>query len=229
VTLSGNGGDSPASGAVSVASRIANDLRAKIIAGELVPGQRVPQERVPDVMGVSRSALREAFQILIRERLLVHEMSRGMFVRRLSLKDVSDLYQVRRIVECAAVREIEAVQPAKLRRLADAIDAGYTAIDDQDRHGMAQASIRFHSALVSLAGNERLDDIMAGILAEHRLAYAHLPNTTDFYMSFLKRHVDIAAAVQVGDLGEAESLLREYLADSERDLLDLMQAQGAPE
>ena len=69
----------------SAVSRVADALRDPVIEGELLPGAELSQERVQDALGVSRSTLREALQVLVRERLLVHELSRGVFVRRLSL------------------------------------------------------------------------------------------------------------------------------------------------
>jgi len=92
----------------SAVTRVADALRTRIIEGELLPGAKLSQERVQDALGVSRGTLREALQVLVRERLLVHELSRGVFVRRLGLADVADLYAVRRVVECAALRPIGA-------------------------------------------------------------------------------------------------------------------------
>src|SRR5882672_3478986 len=84
------------------ANRVADALREQIAAGRLAPGSRLSEDAFRRTYGVSRSTLREAFRLLIGERLLVHQLSRGVFVRQLGPGDVSDLYEVRRIVECAA-------------------------------------------------------------------------------------------------------------------------------
>jgi DNA-binding GntR family transcriptional regulator len=169
-------------------------------------------------MGVSRSTLREALQLLVRERLLVHELSRGVFVRRLDLDDVADLYRVRRIVECAAVRGIDNMTPEGLRRVRDAIAEGRRAADAEDWGRVAAASIRFHEALVALAGSPRLDALLSGVLAEFRLAYGLMDDTQAFHVRFLARHDDIARAVTDGDLDRAATLLEEYLADAEHEV-----------
>ncbi|MGH3357839.1 MAG: GntR family transcriptional regulator [Nocardioidaceae bacterium] len=203
----------------SVISRIADLLRARVIDGELLPGAKLSQERVQDSLGVSRSTLREAMQVLIRERLLVHELGRGFFVRELTAEDISDLYRVRRIVECAAVQRIEVLLPARLRALRGAIEEGHAGAEACDWGRVAAASIRFHEALVALAGSKRLDVLITGILAEFRLAYALMSDTQAFHESFLKRHSDIADAVSAGDTELAAALLDRYLADAEETLL----------
>lgn len=203
----------------STASRVADLLRARIIDGELLPGAKLSQERVQEALGVSRSTLREALQLLIRERLLVHEMSRGVFVRQLTMQDISDLYRVRRVVECAAVRSVEVMSPAGLRRLGAAIEDGHAAADAQEWGHVAAASIRFHEALVALAGSDRLDSLVTEVLAEFRLAYAFMHDTRAFHRDFLERHTPIAHAVRSGDLEAAATLLHTYLADAERAVL----------
>jgi DNA-binding GntR family transcriptional regulator len=203
----------------STASRVADSLRARIIDGDLPPGAKLSQERVQEALGVSRSTLREALQLLIRERLLVHELSRGVFVRQLSMQDISDLYRVRRIVECAAVRAVEVMRPEGLRRLRAAIEDGHAAADAGEWDHVAAASIRFHEALVALAGSQRLDSMVTQLLAEFRLAYAYMHDTQAFHVEFLHRHTTIAEAVRSGDLEGAAELLDTYLRDAETAVL----------
>lgn len=203
----------------SAATRVADALRTRIIEGDLLPGAKLSQERVQDAMGVSRSTLREAFQLLIRERLLVHELSRGVFVRRLTMRDISDLYQVRRAVECGAVRSIEVMTPGGLRRVRSAIEEGQAAAAAGQWRQVATASIRFHEALVGLVGSPRLNDLISGILAEFRLAYAVMRDTEKFHQRFLELHSPVADAVSAGDLEHAADLLERYLRQAEQQVL----------
>lgn len=207
------------SDATGAANRVANALRAQIVSGDLKPGTRLSEERVREAHGVSRSTLREAYQHLIRERLLVHELSRGVFVRRLSAEDLADLYEVRRIVEGAAVRSIKTLTPAGLRALSAAISDGVAAREKQDWDAVAAASIRFHEALVALAGSERLTAMMTGVLAEFRLAYAHMGDTHVFHATYLERNIEIAETLRSGDTLGAAALLEAYLTDSQATLL----------
>lgn len=203
----------------SAASRVAVAIRARIIEGSLLPGERLPEERVRAELGVSRSTLREGFQLLIRERLMVHRLSRGFFVRELSRSDISDLYAVRKVLECGALREVTLLPPQTLRDLSQAVMSGQQAADQADWHMVAAASIGFHEALVALAGSQRLTILARQVLAEFRLSYAYMSDPSSFHAPFLERNVEIAELVRSGNLEGAALALEAYLKDSETALL----------
>lgn len=203
----------------SAASQVANVLRDRVLSGELQPGERLSEEHVREDLGISRGTLREAFQLLIRERLLVHHLSRGVFVRELSRQDVSDLYHARRVVECAALASVETLKPAQLMVLSQALEDGGNAAKVQDWQLVASASVRFHEALVGLADSERLSIFIGGLLAEFRLAYARMDDTATFHEAFLQRNEALANRIRTGDLPGAVAMLETYLHDSEQALL----------
>ncbi len=91
-------------GRTSTAERVADVLRTRIAEGRFAPGVRLSEDGIGGALGVSRNTLREAFRLLTHERLLVHELNRGVFVRVLTADDVADIHRVRRLVECAVVR-----------------------------------------------------------------------------------------------------------------------------
>lgn len=217
-------GDHPAIGALQAtkhgaATRAADRLRDQVLSGELQPGQRLAEEAVRAALDVSRSTLREAFQLLVRERLLVHHLSRGVFVRELSRQDVSDLYEVRRVLECGALARVEVLHPRHLKALSDSLTEGQGAAARSDWQTVASASVGFHQALVGLADSPRLDTLVAQVLGEFRLAYARMDDTRAFHEAFLQRNMEIADRVRSGDLPGAVRLLEDYLSDSERALL----------
>ncbi|MCW2130867.1 GntR family transcriptional regulator [Arthrobacter sp. VKM Ac-2550] len=203
----------------SAASRVAVAIRTQIIEGSLLPGERLPEERVRAELGVSRSTLREGFQLLIRERLMVHRLSRGFFVRELSRSDISDLYAVRRVLECGALRQVTLLPPQTLRDLTHAVSKGQQAAEQADWHMVAAASIGFHEALAALAGSPRLTALARQVLAEFRLSYAYMSDPSSFHAPFLERNVQIAELVRSGDLEGGALALESYLQDSEEALL----------
>lgn len=209
----------PPSETTSAATRVAVAIRTRIIDGSLLPGERLPEERFRAELEVSRSTLREGFQLLTRERLMVHRLSRGFFVRELSCSDISDLYTVRRILECSALRQVTLLLPQSLRDIAQAIADGKLAAADDDWQKVAAASIGFHQALVGLAGSPRLNALAEQVLAEFRLSYSYMDDPSSFHAPFLERNVKISEMVRSGDLEGSALALGNYLRDSERALL----------
>lgn len=96
--------DRPLLGRTSTAERVADILRGRVAEGYFRPGERLAEDAIGKALGVSRNTLREAFRLLTHERLLVHELNRGVFVRILAVEDVEDIYRTRRLVECAVVQ-----------------------------------------------------------------------------------------------------------------------------
>lgn len=174
--VSGLERDRPLLGRSSTAERVADILRDRITEGFFPPGARLSEESIGGALGVSRNTLREAFRLLTHERLLVHELNRGVFVRVVTVEDLEDIYRVRTLVECAAVRGLgqgpygAAVADA-IAVIESAVQAGEAASADREWQALSTANIRFHQGIVALVGSPRTDELMRGVLAELRLVF----------------------------------------------------------
>ncbi|AUA15684.1 putative HTH-type transcriptional regulator YdfH [Streptomyces malaysiensis subsp. malaysiensis] len=206
-------------GRTSTAERVADILRDRIAEGFFPPGTRLSEDSVGGALGVSRNTLREAFRLLTHERLLVHELNRGVFVRVVTVDDLNDIYRVRRLVECAAVRGL-GDPPYQVRAVETAVLAGERAARDRAWQDLSTANIRFHQAIVSLAGSPRADELMRAVLAELRLVFHVMADPRRFHAPYLVRNRQILEVLQSGDAVEAERLLASYLDDSQGQLAD---------
>jgi GntR family transcriptional repressor for pyruvate dehydrogenase complex len=163
--------------------RIADELRALIVRGELSEGDSLGHE--PDLVerfGVSRPSLREALRILEAEGLItvvrgvhggviVHEPDERMTSRTAALvlqaRNVSlaDVFEARTLMEPLSAKAIatrRSRRPA-LNELNALIDEQERVIADPELFGPANAA--FHERLVSLGGNQTLS-IVAEMLNE---------------------------------------------------------------
>jgi DNA-binding GntR family transcriptional regulator len=202
---------------VSTAERVSDVLRTRIIVGDLPPGTRLSEEAIGSALGVSRNTLREAFRLLTHERLLVHELNRGVFVRTLTKDDVTDLYRLRKVVECGALRYAE-VTEADLRRVHAVVDEAEAAAARADWVAVGTQNLRFHQALCELAGSPRVVDMMRGILAELRLVFHVMGDPQRFHEPYIRRNREILIALAEQGRDRAEQMLAEYLDDAERQL-----------
>jgi DNA-binding GntR family transcriptional regulator len=209
----------------TTAERVADVLRTRITNGDYRPGTRLAEEIGRD-LGVSRNTLREAFQLLSHERLVTHELNRGVFVRKLTVSDVVDLYQVRKLIECAAVRGIERPPPG-IERVAAAVIAGEQATKRHDWQGLGTANIHFHQALTALAGSPRVDELMQGIFAELRLVFHVMADPRRLHEPYLARNREILGHIEAGDGPGAERLLSAYLDQAQKQLVDAYAKQTA--
>lgn len=155
--------------------------------------------------------------MLADERLVVHELNRGVFVRVPSVRDVSELYDARRLVECAAVGEhaqgaggLEAAEEALLR--ADQLaQAG-------DWVGVGTADIDFHRELTAL-GSTRIVMLMQSVWNEMRLAFHVVSRPDTFHGPYLERNHLVLDALATRGGRVASRMLRSYLNEAERQVL----------
>ncbi|EXG81657.1 GntR family transcriptional regulator [Cryptosporangium arvum] len=199
------------------AARAVAELRERVTAGHLTPGTQLSEASLTGPLGVSRNTLREAFSTLIEEGLLVRIPHRGVFVATLTAAQIADIYRVRTLLECTALRQAP-VDPPRAEGLR-------AAVDEAERHARANAwqavgtaNMHFHEQIIALAGSPRLNQWMKQLTAELRLAFVTADAET-LHRPFVARNAEITAAYEAGEAGPAADLLHDYLLMSERVVL----------
>lgn len=199
----------------SAAERVASELRGQIVDGHLRSGTRLTEETLTVSLGISRNTVREAFALLRAERIVVHQRNRGVFVATPTMADVVDLYDARRLIEPAAVRDAAPAQAGPLRAI---VDRGRAAATAQDWDEVATANQRFHRGIVALAGSHRLAEFFEGLLAEMRLVF-HLRGDQRFHGRYLTANDEICVLLETGRPEVAAARLMAYLDESEAELI----------
>ena len=120
---------------VSIADQVAGILRQQILDGELRPGTALPEIPLATSLGVSRNTMREAVRILALEGLLKRNIHRGVTVAQLSIKDVQEIYDLRRMVEVQAILAAKDRPPEIMQQLRAAVDGYERAVRSRDRFG----------------------------------------------------------------------------------------------
>jgi DNA-binding GntR family transcriptional regulator len=206
------------------AQGVADHVRRGILDGTHPLGTRLSEPQICRDLHVSRNTLREAFRTLGEERLVVHELNRGVFVRVPSTQDVAELYDVRRLVECAAV----AAHPgglAGLERVVETLDRADATAAAQDWVGVGTADIDFHRALTALA-SVRVVSLMQSVWNEMRLAFHVVARPDAFHGSYLGRNHEILDALVTRGGPVAAEMLRAYLDEAEAQVLAEYRGRG---
>lgn len=197
---------------VSAADRVAQSLRELIIEGRLQPGEALREAALAESLDVSRNTVREAFRLLVHDRLIEHVPNRGASVRRLYVADVADIYRIRRALEALGLAQVE------LAALAEVVDEAQGAAQRGDWDAVSTADLRFHQAIVAALDSPRIDRMFLGLLAELRLAFAAMPDPRSFHEPYLRRNRRLLDLVAAGDRKAAAKELESYLTDAEEQL-----------
>ena len=187
-------------------------LRRQLLYGEFA-ADSVREEEVAAALGVSRTPVREAIQILVGEGLLLKEHSRSARIFRPSLADLQDIYDIRGPLEAmAARRAAEHGGPA----LADELAAMLDHLSDAEP-GLTYSSRHeaFHLRLTEANGSDRLTSLIRTLRAQSepyvRLA---LQAADDFRQSASEQHWAIVQAIRARDGERANSVVEAHLRNS---------------
>lgn len=198
---------------------VAQVLRRRISAGDLRPGAKLGEHALSEELTVSRNTLREAFTALAAESIVQRVPNRGVFVASPDAEDIRDVYQVRRMLEPAALLwgELSAEREAGLREIRADIAS---AVETGDADGMASANQRLHDTIVAMCGSPTLSTVMDRTLARMRLVFHRMEDPSGFHAPYADRNLELLDLVLSGRREEAAQVLRGYLDAAERELLD---------
>ena len=127
---------------------IAQTLKEMIHEAELEPGQQLVQENVAKMFGVSRVPVRDALQILINMGIAVNVPRRGVIVRPLSRKLLDELFEIRKVLEGAAIQKaVRRATPELLESLRELIRKQSEALKTVDVKQNEKLDDEFHRSL----------------------------------------------------------------------------------
>jgi DNA-binding GntR family transcriptional regulator len=194
---------------------IAHALRGAIITGEMRPGVLYSAPALAEKFGVSATPVREAMLDLANEKLVTIVRNKGFRVNELSDRDLDEIASLRALIEIPAMAEVaraineptraavEELRPTakELVRLAEAGDLiRYVEVDR-----------RFHLALLALAGNRHLVEVVANLRARSRLyGLQELAERGELGRSAAE-HEQLVDLVVAGDAAGAADLMRRHI------------------
>lgn len=187
-------------------------LRAAIVGAELEPGRRLSENQLAELIGVSRTPVRDALARLRDERLVAIVPQLGTFVTYIDGEAVADAHFVREALEIGAVKiAAERADALQIRELNDNLDAQERAVANDDAELFARLDDDLHHLLCDLSGREvawRLSERTRGQLDRVRLL--SLPES-GYRDQMLAEHRAVVAAVTDHDAPRAERELRHHL------------------
>ena len=206
----------------SVADQVAGILRQRVLNGELRPGTSLQEIPLAESFGVSRNTMREAMRILSLEGLLKRSIHRGIAVAQLSLRDVQEIYHVRRVLEISAIHTAKAPAPELLRELLAALEQYEEAVQARDWVSAVTHDLHFHSLLIRFLGNKRLESFYQKTIAELRVGMVLVDQRHDHPGILIPVHRKLYQLLTAGKLKECAKILVQHLDDSELRLSRVM-------
>lgn len=141
-------------------SLIYKKMRRSIIMGQRESAERLNIEELAHEYNTSVTPVRDALQMLSHEGLVVIKPRSGYFVATITLKQLRDLLDVRRILELSGVeRAALRITPEQIQEL-QTVHAGYTGDDDESYDRYTDENRKFHYLLAKASGNNELAELV---------------------------------------------------------------------
>jgi DNA-binding GntR family transcriptional regulator len=212
---------------VSVADQVATLLRQRILNGEFQPGTQLQELPLASSLGVSRNTMREAIRILSLEGLLRRSLHRGAAISQLSLQDVKEIYQLRRMLELPAVLAARRASPELLQLLQNEMEEYELAVRRQDWARAVTHDLNFHSMLIRFHRNKRLSSFYRNVIGELRVGMILVDRSHDNPGVLIPVHRKICQLLTAGKLKQCAAALGQHLEDSELRVTEIMHRQAA--
>lgn len=201
----------PVSAVEAVCAALEND----IYSINYLPGERIVEGDLASRYCVSRNTVREAVAFLISSGLLVKEVNKGIYVRKINSDDIREIFHLRELLENEAIRMIlscEAI-PVELMQLAEKIEH-IDPVVDWDAH--IDADIAFHETLIKAAKSTRLAKLYDCIIAEVKLCIYQSHTKVPTKKENIHQHQEILKAMRQDDLQTATYLMSQHIESAIR-------------
>lgn len=203
-------------------------LRDAIIRGELPEGYRLREIALSRHFDVSTTPVRSALARLDFEGLVEIAPRRGAIVASLEDHELQELYEVREILECHAVRVAAASHSERsLAAVENLLQECEEAAQQADQMQFNALDIEFHAALTELGGNVELRRIaqrthrrIQAVRVRNAVALPERPRLSQ------REHHLILQALRAGDADGAEANLRAHIRSVHQ---EVRAAVGSPQ
>lgn len=213
---------------LTLRERIYEEIVRLIVSGELPSGVSIDEKELTERLQVSRTPFREAIGTLAKEGLIEIKPYRGFFVRSFTPKEIDDLYELRKTLECFAV---ELAVP----QMSDRHIAGFERILDEAvaalrRGDMETYGIRdkeFHETIAELSASAPLIETLARLALQIQICRSIANESRDLAERAAEERDQILQAFRSRDITRAKALMQAHISDVQQAVMARFQ-KGNP-
>lgn len=209
----------------SNAQRALQALREMIFSGKLAAGSNHLESELAQLLDMSRTPVREALLMMEGQGLLELRQRKGVRILPVSPDDMREIYDVLTELESLAAEQAaeKGYGPDELLELARAIDDMETAVAARSLEEWSQADDRFHTELVRLGQNRRIENIVTMMRDQVRRARATTLFMRPLPLKSNEAHRRVYQAIEQGDAAIARAAHRAHRQQAREMLVDLLE------
>ena len=199
-------------------------LRNRIMTGKLKVGDKINENELCEILGISKTPLREALRVLSVEGLIKLIPHRGAFVTKPTFEEIAEMFDVMSLLEGFCAREACSKLTPKdfdrLERLHAKLEDNF---EKRDQEAYILANNQYHSLVQKIAGNRTLNQIVNGLRKKILLYRFQSLNLPERFEHSIFEHRDLLEAFRNRDHESAETLMIKHLQNQSKALSALVQ------
>jgi len=204
--------------AKSLTEQAADEIRARIVFGDVELGSSLSENMLAAELGVSKTPVREALLQLKSEGLVSIQPQRGSFVFDMSASEVVHLGDLRETLELAALRLAAGHDRAGLvEALREIVTKMRKALDRNDAVDYRKLDAEFHRAFFDHSGNVYLLASYLGIAFRIQALRSRLSADPMLNRSSYTDHEKLLQLVESGKVDAALALLSRHVGGTTED------------
>ena len=189
-----------------------DELKMRILTGQIAAGERMMEEETSRDLGVSRTPVREAFKRLEKEGLVIIKPRRGAFATQMAKKDLMEILDVRESLESmAAGQACERMTKAQKEKLRSVCEKHKKAVANNTYKQMVKYDTEFHQLLVEGSRNKTLINFVEQ-LQELVLRFRYIYyDKTESAANVAAEHGNILDAILEGDVDKTIAETKKHI------------------
>jgi DNA-binding GntR family transcriptional regulator len=205
----------------SLGQHVFDNLKQAIIRGNIVPGEWLVESHIAQMLGISRTPVREAIHKLERERLIERQPRGGFTVLGLNRDDIEETFGIRGILEGYAARLATVKHhPRELRELEKKVEEFQECLSKKQMDCLPGINTQFHDLLYALSKSPRLVHMINGLRDQiYRFREIILKDQKLARISH-EDHLQMLKFMRRRDAEGVEKLVREHILRGQEVVLD---------
>ncbi len=219
---------SPITAGMTLTERVYVTIKEAILELRIPPGSPLVEDELARQLGTSKTPVRDALVALERDGLVTKIPYKGTYVSEISLRDASEIFELRAVLEgLAARRAVRVITAELLSQLEGLLDAADEALARGDDDAASALGAEFHHLIDSQADNSHLHPILEKLEEKLRRLRRVSDQVGGRLTKSSHQHRRILAALQMGDPAQVEQAMRDHLESVVADFAAAAAAEAA--
>ncbi|WP_214627012.1 GntR family transcriptional regulator [Paenibacillus agaridevorans] len=209
---------------MSAKERAFSQIQRWIIDGTLQPGEKLIDAELADSLGVSRTPIREAFQLLEVQGLVSMHPGKETKVTEIEKDDILKMYSTMAALQAlAAENTAKIIVPEQIEQLRSINLEFESAIKSGQAYQAMETDEQFHNLVVELSDNPYVASFSASLQIHiRRFKYVFLKQSVTATQASVHEHSSIIEAFEMNDSERAQAMMKQNFIRPMQELHEIL-------